>query len=343
MKLMYEEIYKQATIIRSIKPLIEPTLQGILKAYKVARPTHIIVAARGSSDNACNYFKYLVEVYLGIPVSFAAPSVVTLYGTVMDYHHSMVIGVSQSGQAQDVLAILKMAKKQNAIVISITNDEASPMAKIADHHLDMNAGIERSVAATKTFMAELYSLGLLVATLEGKKLAPLFETVPTHLESLYSMESEIFKATEHYQLVNESYVLARGYLYSVAQESALKIQETCYINAKAYSISDFHHGPFAVLDSKSHVILFMNSGKTYQDTFEMAKKIKSTGAHLTILSDVSTLELSPDLTITMPSIDEVLAPFTYIFVMQLFAYKASILRGNNPDVPRGLKKITITK
>jgi glutamine---fructose-6-phosphate transaminase (isomerizing) len=340
---MYQEIYQQAEILRKIPALIKTTLENIVEEFKVKKPTQIVLAARGSSDNACNYFKYLAEVYLGIPVSFAAPSVLTLYDGMMDYSHAMVIGVSQSGQAQDVLAVMQMASVQGALVIAITNALNSPMAPSKNHHPYMGAGLEKSVAATKTFTSELFVLGLLVSEMTGKALSQRFLQIPDKLDEIKGLENKIFETAKTYVNVDESYVLARGYLYAIAQESALKIQETCYINAKAYSVSDFHHGPFAVLDEQSHVILFMNSGKTYKDTLDMAKKILLTKAHLIILTDLEIPEIECDAVIKMPQIDEILAPFTYIMAMQLFAMKLSLIKGNNPDVPRGLNKITITK
>jgi len=343
MDYMYHEIREQIDVFKECKDYNQRSLREIKEQFQTRKIKSIVLAARGSSDNAGNYFRYLAEVYLHIPVSLSAPSVLTVYDASIDYQDSLVIGVSQSGQAEDVLSVMKCAKEQGAIVIGLTNDLSSKIANLASYHLYMNVGKEKSVAATKTFMAEMYLLALLVSHLSNDAFSEELNRVPNYLKEVLKQEKQIEEVAKEYINVEECYVLARGYLYAIAQESALKIQETCYINAKAYSISDFHHGPFAVLDEDSHVILFANQGKTYQDATEIYDKIKSTGAKVLVVSSDLTPFAEATTQIQMPFVEEVISPFPYILAMQLFAYQLSKLRGNNPDVPRGLKKVTITK
>lgn len=340
---MYDEIHEQAKVIKHIKKHIKNELLNIEKRLNNTKIKCVILAARGSSDNACQYFRYLTEIYAGIPVSFSAPSVISIYKGDINYDSCLVIGVSQSGQAQDVLEVMKIAKSQNSFVIALTNNEDSPMAKLADIHLNLSVGKELSVAATKTFTAELYCLLELANIISMHKLDHLIPLVPQVIEDVLTRENQIFHIANNYIHVEESYVLARGFLYSIALESALKIQEACYINSKAYAISDFHHGPFAVLDSESHVIIFLKKGPTYQNGIDMIKKMKLTFSDLIVVTDSVIDGIDSDHILMLPEVDEAISPFAYIIAMQLFAYKLSLLRGIDADQPRGLKKVTITK
>ncbi len=341
MSYMYDEIFAQPKQIRLLQENIDHQLDAILEWFKEHPDAEITLAARGSSDNACNYFKYLAEVYLGIPVTLAAPSVVTLYGGKLRYRENdLIIGVSQSGEAQDVLAVMNQGKASGAKVVAFTNNGDSPMAKAADYHVEIMAGSELSIAATKTFTAELFALGKLVDRLAGGSLKNAFEMVPDIIEKTLAMEKTIEEASRTFFDVENLYVLGRGFLFSAAQESALKIQETTYVNAKAYAFSDFHHGPFAVLDPLSHVILFLESGKTFADGIEMIEKIRLTGASLLVLSDVTIDGLDA---IKLPDNPESVSPFAFTVAMQLFAYHLAKVKGIDPDKPRNLRKITITK
>ena len=340
---MYNEIKEQVSVIKHISNIIQPELEMLEKYINKKRPKHIVMVARGSSDNACQYFKYLCEIHAGITVSFAAPSTVSLYHAWIDYSDSMIIAVSQSGQAQDVIEIMKLAKDQHAFVLALTNDTNSPIAKLADLHIDIHAGKEYSVAATKSFTAQLYCLLEIANILSTHKLNKYTQSIAAHVENVLKQESKIFEVANQYIYVKESYILARGYLYSIALESSLKIQETSYINSKGYALSDFHHGPFAAIDQDSHIIIFLKSGITYQNGLEMIEKVRKTNCHLIVFSDQELIDFPQENLIILPTVDDTISPFLYITAMQLFAWKVSTLRGLNPDEPRGLKKVTITK
>lgn len=340
---MYREIFEQVTILSQLSNENIDVFENIKKAVELRKPSQIVLAARGSSDNACNYFKYLAEVYIGLPVSFAAPSVISLYHGKINYKDALVIGVSQSGEALDVLAVMKHALSQGAIVIALTNYTASPMATVATFHINMFAGVELSVAATKTFTSEMFCLGKLVSVLSNNALDNAFASIGSSVQKTLYVESEISRLAYNFANVEECYVLSRGYLYSIALEGALKLQETTYINAKAYSIIDFYHGPFAVLDQLSNVILLIKSGPGYEESVEIAKKIIKAGAKLSIITDKIPLELIGHNILVIPEVDEEVAPFVYVTALQVFCYHLSLLKGINPDEPRGLKKVTLTK
>jgi glucosamine--fructose-6-phosphate aminotransferase (isomerizing) len=340
---MYREIAEQVTVLSQLSSENLQVFENIKKTVYLKKPSQIVLAARGSSDNACNYFKYLAEVYIGLPVSFAAPSVISLYHGAINYKDALVIGVSQSGEALDVLMVMEHALKQGATVIAITNYEESPMAKMATFHINMLAGAELSVAATKTFTSEMFCLGKLVSVLSNNKLDNPFERIGSFVQKTLYLESDISRLAYGFFSVEECYVLSRGYLYSIALEGALKLQETTYINAKAYSIVDFYHGPFAVLDQMSNVILLIKSGAGYEESVEIARKIIASGAKLTIITDKLPLEMIGHNILVIPEVEEEVAPFVYVTALQLFCYHLALLRGINPDEPRGLKKVTLTK
>lgn len=342
MHFMQQEIYEQPSIIERLDRLIVPKLIMFRELFVQKNPKHIILAARGSSDNACQYFRYIEEIFYGLPVSFAAPSIVSMYQSKLNYEHALVIGVSQSGQAQDVLAVMRQAKEQTALVISITNDLTSPMAVEADLAFGLYANRELSVAATKTFTTELYVLAKIVSVLTNKSLDNELKIVPDTMEKVFAIEDSINKVAQLFSSIKETYLLARGPLYAIAQEGALKLLETTYIHAKAYSTSDFHHGPFAVIDEKAHIIVFLEKGVMYQNTLEMINKIELSHGKLIIFTNDSNYSNRHPV-VYLPETGLVSSAFVFSAAIQLFAYHIAIAKGLNPDEPRGLKKVTITK
>lgn len=342
--IMIREIAEQPEGLKKCADYNKNVIAEIAKKVKDNNIRHIHLAARGSSDNACNYFKYLSEIYTGIPASFAAPSVVTLYNGKLDLNGTLVIGVSQSGKAADVLAILERAKATGAVTVSITNSPDSPMATAADYHIFLNVGEEKSVAATKTFTAQMYALALLAAAIgEDKKLSAALESVPAKISEVIALQDKIAAAAKRYTDAVDCYVLSRGISYAAAQETALKIQETTYVKARAYAISDFHHGPFAVVDEKSRLVIIAPNDQSAKDSIEMIEKAKATGADITVFTDSEKIAALADAPILLPSIDESVTPFVYVTCAQIFACNLSLFRGLTPDSPRGLKKVTITK
>src|SRR5690606_35448845 len=201
---MQQEIYEQPSIIERLDRLIEPKLQMFSELFINKNPKHIIVAARGSSDNACQYFRYIEEICYGLPVSFAAPSVISMYQSNVKYDQALVIGVSQSGQAQDVLAVMRQAKEQKALVIAITNDLTSPMAVEADLSFGLHANKELSVAATKTFTTELYVLAKLVSIITNHLHDKELKEIPNQIEKVFAVEDSIKRISESFKSINET-------------------------------------------------------------------------------------------------------------------------------------------
>lgn len=339
---METELAESPLRIRECRESNRETLLSCAREIALRKIGFVVLAGRGSSDNAGNYFKYLCETVTGIPVALAAPSVVTLYNGKLDLSHALTLGISQSGEAEDVLAVLRRAKEQGGLTLSLTNHPDSPMGKIADFHLDLKAGEEKSVAATKTFVLEMLLLAALVLDLSHD---PVLETelakLPALLEETLRRKDEIIRHTGLLKEAQGCYVLGRGFNNAIAHEFALKLQETTYLKALGYSTSDFHHGPFAMIDGKAPVLLLAPGDETMPGSLEMLGRLKETGTPVLAFTDDPSFP-TPD-KIVLPKAHPYLVPFVYVLAGQLFAFDLSLKRGIDPDRPRHLKKVTITR
>lgn len=311
----------------------------LAKLIKEKSIDRCIVAARGSSDHAAIFFKYLMEIYTDMSVSLAAMSVLSLYKGNIKFNKTLVIGVSQSGGAADVENYLKVANDSGALTVAITNDQESIVAKAGQISLFMNVGIEKSVAATKTMTTEMYLLARIVEHLSlNKELRDSLDLAPHSMSLVFSLKEEIVSIAKKYKDTKSLVILGRGLNLAVAFEGALKIQETCYIEARGFAISDFHHGPFASIQEGSKVIILATKGVTFDNACEMIEKCKGIDADVeTLTNDVS---LSPS--ICLPLCDEIQAPFILMVALQLLALEISLCKSLNPDQPRRLKKVTVT-
>lgn len=346
MTLMKKEIFEEPKVMEKCLKTNDLVLKELTDRLKTAKIRNVVIAARGTSDHAGFYGKYIIETMLGIPVGFAACSVLTLYGAKLDLSGMLVIGISQSGKAEDVLEYIEMAKACGAITVTITNTVDSPIAKAADYHLFCDAGLEESVAATKTFGTQLYLVANMAAMWAGRRdiLARLTKVPETICQILFRDE-EIAELALRYRFMNEVFVLSRGINYPIALEAALKVQETNYVRAKAYPISDFHHGPFAMVDEGMPVFMYVPDGPIKQDSYEMIKKLQDVGADIFMVSDDDALLCEGDAGFKIPFAEkeDMIAAFYFMAFAQLFAANLAEIKGRNPDAPRGLKKVTITK
>ena len=305
----------------------------------------MLIAARGTSDHAAVYGKYLIEILTGLPVSLAAPSVFTVYKKTLKLRNSLVIGISQSGKDLDVLEVIKAAKEEGAITVSITNFEDSALAREAKYHLFCACGEENSVAATKTFSSQMFLLANLTALWSGDaKLTAALLELPLKIEETFKVAEEIQVKIGRYRFMNECFILARGINYAIALEASLKIQETSYVRASAYATSDFHHGPYAMIHKNMPVFIFAPKGETLEEVWEMVLKLKEEEADITIISDVDELLEMGSCAFKIPPCDnDFISPFINVVVAQMLACKLSVEKGLDPDSPRGLKKVTLTK
>ena len=301
----------------------------------------IILVARGSSDNASLFGRYLLEITCGIPVSLSAPSVFTLYNAKLNLNRTLVIGVSQSGEGTDINAILESAKKSGAFTLSITNEANSTMAKITDETLLIHAGREKSVAATKTYTGQMLHFYMLAAQLANEKIA--FEKIPAFASQVLQLKSKVEELVERYVFMENCVVVGRGMNYGNSYEFALKLMETCYVVAERFSTADFFHGPLAIIERRFPVILFAPQGVTKQSSIDLLKRLQELHADsLAITSEPEIAALSSRSLLMPPEIDEFLSPIPFIIPAQLFAALLSEAKGINPDAPRSLSKVTKT-
>lgn len=341
---MLSEIKESAAGCRAAKLANSAVLDEAVKAIRKKKPKSIVIAARGTSDHAGYFGKYLFEVYCGIPTALASCSVYTIYDGAMSLKDSLVIGISQSGKAADVCEVLKRAKEDGAITLSITNDATSPMAGLANYHLDCSQTPELSVAATKTFVSQLYLVASLAAALSrNAELKASLRSVPGILEKTYKLEPELETLAQRYRFINDSFVLGRGFAFPIALEFALKTQETCYVRSRGYATSDFYHGPIAMIADNTPVFIFAIESRTDADTEKMMASLKSKGADVMLFTTSHQLLANANAGVALPGKNFLEGAFAASAAMQLFACKLSLARGLNPDSPRGLSKVTITK
>ena len=343
---MLDEIFQQPAVLGGIESANKETLTALVEELNARKISHALLAARGSSDHAAIYGKYLLGVYKGVVSGLATPSVITSYGSEPDMSQDLVIGISQSGRAADAIAVLEAANAQGGITVAITNNTESPLAKIAKYHLYCNAGLEESVAATKTFTAQLYLLALLTAYWSANEqllddLRKFPESLKQAIESINALAAA---SVARYRYVTEGFILARGFCYPIAMEMALKTQETCYVKMQGHAISDFYHGPMAQVTPDVPVIVLAPQGKSFKDAEEVIEKITAIGAQILVITDDKALAKKHDHSVLLPVANsEATSVFMYTVFAQCFAQSLSISKGLNPDAPRLLKKVTITK
>jgi glucosamine--fructose-6-phosphate aminotransferase (isomerizing) len=246
---MRSELGEAPEVVRSLVEKHWGVIDAVAEAIR-SRPVDIVLmAARGTSDHAAIYAQYIFGVYNRLPVALAAPSIQSLYGVVPRLHRALVIGVSQSGQSPDVVGVLEEARRQNALTIAVTNDVKSPLGRAAEFRIDIHAGPELAVAATKTYVAELTALAMLSTALSDNGLArQQLREVPDAISAALGLEDIVKSAAREEAGMQRAAVLGRGFNYSTALEWSLKLKEMTYVLADAYSTADFEHGPIAMID-----------------------------------------------------------------------------------------------
>ena len=342
---MFREIMQEESVIRSCITNNTQHIRIIAEAIKQFKPTSVVFSARGTSCNATKFGKYLFETYVGLPCSIAAPSIVTQYKSNYDLNKALVIGISQSGAGEDICSIIKRGNASGAMTIAITNTEGSLISNLAQGKIYCYAGEEIAVAATKTFTSQLLVLLMMVAFLTGdQSLNSALLTVPQASEAGCSMLHRVKEILPSYREMDKCVVLARGVEYPIALETALKLQETSYIFSHGFAISDFTHGPVAIMDKSSNAIILLIEEQMCLETMNMLARVKKAGASVLLVTCFKEIAQSVDCqTIILPDwCSGIPGVFASISVMQLFACGLSVIKGENPDAPKGLKKVTIT-
>ncbi len=352
---MRDEICQQPAVIeRTLKLEWRPALK--LRQHFERNPVRLIVlAARGTSDNAAQFGRYLLEICTGIPVSLAAPSVFTLYNARLNLKDAVVVAISQSGESTDTNMVLERAKAAGAFTIGITNEAQSSLAKLAGHTFLVRAGKEKSVAATKTYTGQLACFYLLAHALGAPIQQRDLERIPEWSAAALRLETEIRSRAERYRFMRHAVCVGRGLNYANSFEFALKLMETCYVVAERFSSADLLHGPIAMLEESFPAFLFCPPGVTWQPMCELIGKLRAIQAETIVITDRSNkgpaalkgIEHEP---LTIPAAlakkgplpEELFTPIPYVIPAQLFAASLAEVKHLDPDRPRTLNKVTLT-
>ncbi|HEX6540805.1 MAG TPA: SIS domain-containing protein [Ktedonobacterales bacterium] len=366
---MLLEIHEQPDALRAAVDAAVAPAQAIAAELARRNIDQIVIAARGTSDHAALYGQYVFQYLNAIPVTLATPSLFTVYRGSLRLDHALVIGISQSGETPEIVEVLSTARQAGAYAVGITNIDGSPLTQVADQTLLCHAGLEQSIAATKTYTTTCAILAALAAALPGgEAIQASLPRLPDLVGAALAAEETVERAVTRYVFARDCIVLGRGFQYSTAREAALKLEETCYVIATPFSTSDFRHGPAALIERGVPVIVFAPPGRTADEADELLHWLREHDADcIVVSSEARLLELattpipmhlpalrpaSDQQASTAPaageagvgnvSIDELLAPIPYIVPGQLFAHYLARAKGLDPDHPRGLSKVTRT-
>jgi glutamine---fructose-6-phosphate transaminase (isomerizing) len=340
---MLAEIAQQPVALERTIKRESRRIERFAERVKGRRLRLIVLVARGSSDNAALFGRYLLEVTTGLPVSLSAPAVHTLYRARLDLSDALVIGISQSGEGEDVNLVLENAKRCGAITLGITNEDGSSMTQLTDETFLIHAGHERSVAATKTYTGQLLMLYLLARALGHTHRTLEVERLPELAASALKLRPVVAEMVERYAYVDHCVVVGRGLNYANAYEFAIKLMETCYVVAERFSSADFLHGPIAMVERGFPAFLFAPPGPTLKGMKNLLGRLNKLGAETVVISSEGSVLKGASRGIRIVDrIPEMLSPIPYIIPAQLFAALLADAKGLSPDRPRSLEKVTRT-
>ncbi len=342
-ELLIKEINEQPQIIQK---LIDTEYNELKKiATKIeGKFNYALIAARGTSDNAARYAQYIFGAFNQIPVALATPSLYTVYKKPPKLTNALVIGISQSGQSPDIVAVLEHAREQGQITVCITNEPNSPLGNLADFVIPLHCGKEQAVAATKTYTASLTNLAMLsIAMADDKEREKALAELPPKLEETISMANATNTKTCRYRYIEDCVMIGRGYNYCTAFEVALKVKELSRVVTVPYSSADFKHGPIAAVHTGFPVVLIAPSGEMFDQMIEFSDKMHDLGAELISISDRPEILDNSNLAFKIPAnIPEWISPIACALPGQLFARQLAFEKGFNIDSPLGLSKVTET-
>lgn len=338
-----DEIGEQPLLASRMLAESRGAVASIADRLRASKPRGFVIAARGSSDHAALYAKYLFGARNRMMVALAAPSLFTTYGSPPTLEGQCVIGISQSGAAPDVIAVIEEAARQGAVTLAVTNDPDSRLAHAAELVLPLGAGPELSIPASKTYIASLLALALISQALDPD---PSFEAalgqVPPALAAALEQEAELDRLVPAL-LGPRAVVLGRGFNFSTAEEIALKLAETSYVLARAWSVADFEHGPIAVVEPGFPIVLVDGRGQMSSDMESISRRLTEQGCRVVRLLDGTGDLGDPGATVSVDSgLPEELTPLTLAVLGQLLAHRVAGARGIDPDRPRTLNKVTRT-
>ncbi len=340
--MMRREIAEQGEAVAATLEEVRRRAERVREAMSGRR--RILFVARGSSDNAAIYGRYLVETQLGVPASLAAPSIATHYRARLDLSDTLVVSVSQSGRTEEIVEVQRWAASLGAATVAVSNDAESPLAIESDVALTTQAGTERSVPATKSYTSQLAALAGLAASLDGgESLWPLLDGVPAEVARLEAAEDGVAGAVDLLAGSDEMLVTGRGLVFGTALEVALKLEETCLRPVRGLSYADLRHGPIAVVGpGLTAVVVAAPDGPMLAPIVELAGDLSARGAQVMAIGGDSALAAASAYRVAGPDLPELVAPIALIVPAQLVVEALARRLGLDPDAPRGLSKITAT-
>ncbi|MFI6981618.1 SIS domain-containing protein [Embleya sp. NPDC050154] len=339
--IMSAEMAEQPAVLRRILTEGAPAIRAIAAEIAARNPRFVLLTARGTSDNAALYAKYLIEVLLGKPAGLTSMSTTTAYGAKPDLSDCLVITVSQSGGSPDLVASTEAARKAGAITLAVTNNPESALAAVSEFHIDVLAGPEKALPATKTYTAELLALYLFVEGLRAGDTSPA-DLLPALAQDVLDRRDEVAELAQRYRFAQRLVITSRGYGYPTAREAALKIMETSYIPAQPFSGADLLHGPLAMVDNVSPVIAVVPDGKGGDALQPVLERLRGRGADLMVIGTADQVARASAGFALPEGVAEEVQPILEIIPLQLLAYEVTMARGLDPDAPRALAKVTET-
>ena len=337
--LMGAEIREQPAVWRRL--LASEQFGAAAQQVLRRRPKMVLLAARGTSDHAALYAKYLVEVTHQLPAGLVSPSTMTAYGAKPDLRDVLMFGISQSGGSPDLVQSLEVARAQGALTVAVTNDAGSDLAQAAEVHVDILAGTERAVAATKSYTAQLLALYLLLNRIRGGS-PTVAAALPDLGDELLLRDPDVAAQAQRYRFAQRLVTTARGYSYPTVREAALKLMETSYVSAQAFSGADLMHGPMAMLDAQVPVLAVVADGPGGRAMHEVLPRLTKSGADVFTVGTRQAVAESTSGIVLPTGIPEELSTILEILPFQQLAMHLAVARGQNPDAPRGLLKVTET-
>lgn len=339
--LMQQEIFSEPEVLKRTVAACAPVLPGIKKAFEERGITNIVTMSRGSSDNAATVFSFVCPLFSGMKVGKYHPSLTTVYDADVDMKNTCMVVISQSGMSKDTIAVLRKAKKLGAMIVGVTNNEESDTAKESDFHLFLDVDEEKSVAATKTFIAEIIALYML-ATVVGKPCDTKVNETIARVKDILALNDDIKAVAEQLYKLNNFIILSRGTMQGTGDELSLKLTECCYLFNRSYSSANFMHGPLSLLAEGANVIMLAPKGRFDAEFIEMANRVKDAGANLTAFSDIPEVLACAKQKVEMPAVCDLCGPVLYGTAVSLLALNIGLAKGLNVDSPRNLKKVTVT-
>jgi glucosamine--fructose-6-phosphate aminotransferase (isomerizing) len=342
---LIDEIREQPAAASRLVDAAPTAFAALAEELQGRRPNFVLIAARGSSDNAALYAQYLFAVRNGLITALATPSTITLYGARPRMSDALVVGISQSGRSPDIVAVLAEARRQNAVTVAVTNDATSPLADVAAHVIDIQAGPERATAATKTYTTQLLAMAGLSHALDlpSKQEVAEIRRVPEFIEAALGTEDAARELCGRHASRQRCIVLGRGFGYATAREWSLKMQELAQVSAFPFSAADFEHGPLALAEPGLPVLVVAPTGVSLDAQLELLNRLKGEhGARVLALSDAADVRALDEGLEVPAGIPAWLSPIVEIVPAQLYTYHLTLARGLDPEAPRTITKVTET-